>query len=226
MILQTRDREFLRVCYEHQFLLVDHLRETFFKGKSKQALYLRIQKLEKAGVLKKENILGHAQVLRLTEAGEKLTRSHVQLELPRQRALPLDTLTHDALVISVRLRLRELWDGTWVPEILLKQNEYPRIPDGVVAFPGGKQIAIEVENSLKGKSRFLSLMKIWGKHPNVGMVLYVTTTKSLYSNLKGYISEGPKKPIFALVSWDELRSGTPKAFSIHGEIDLFSRRSF
>lgn len=228
VILQNRDREILRLCYEHQFLLMEHLKGAFFKGKSKQKLYERVQELEKAGLLRREKIfiLGREQVLRLTQDGERTIREHFQFAIPQYRRLPLDTLAHDALVVSVRLRLREIWDGTWVPETLLKQNEYQRIPDGIIAFPGGKQVAIEVENSLKGKSRFLSLMKTWGQHPNVGMVLYISTTKSLYSNLHGYIVEGPRKPIFALVSWDELRSGTPKAFSIHGEIDLFSRRSF
>ena len=230
VVIQNRDREILRVCYEQQFLLFEHLEQFFFKGKVRQKVYERIKELEKIDLIQREQSIafGRNRVIRLTQNGVGLVRAGLPVAIPQFRKLNLQTLVHDAIVTSVRLRLAELWDGKWIPEGLLKKKEYLQIPDGIVAFTSGKKIAIEIENSLKGKTRFQELMNTWanGSGTEVGLVLYVATTPTLFKSIEVYLTEAPRKPIFALVEWEQLRTGAPKVVSPHGVIDLFSRRSF
>jgi len=210
------------------------LEDFLFKGKSRRRVYERIQELEQAGLLQKERVLAcnRQKLIRLTRSGIKYVEGSFLARIPQFKRPSLETLIHDAMVTSVRLRLREFWDGSWLPEGLLKKKEYPHIPDGIVLFSSGKRIAIEVENSLKGKSRFIKLLEQWanGSSTPVSMVLYVATTPTLQKLIRGYLEEahqkGIQKPIFGLVLWETLRTEAPRPFSAHGELELFSRRSF
>lgn len=227
--LQSRDREILSLCYEHQFLLMEHV-SVFFKEKGERRAYERVQELEGAGLLRREPslIFGSSRVIRLTKLGVDTVRGTYAVPIPQIKRLNLTTLQHDAIVTSVRLRLKEVWDGAWVPERLLKKAEFPEVPDGLVVFPSGRRLAIEVENSLKGKARFLGLLNRWSAS-QAFLILYIATTPRLFETLKGYIGEGPKSPkspVFGLVQWDDLRDGVPHSFSAHGALDLFTRRVF
>ncbi len=108
----------------------------------------------------------------------------------RQRLDPR-TLVHDAIVTSVRLRLSYFWDGSWIPERVIKQDEYPQIPDGLLVFQSGKKVAVEVENSPKDKTRFFQNMERWRK-TDFKLVLFVATTTALVARIEGYLKEGPQ----------------------------------
>lgn len=164
-------------------------------------------------------------MIRITRLGIACLQQTYPTSVPQVKRIAPATLIHDAIVTSVRLRFKELWDGSWIPERLLKKTEFPQIPDGLVLFESGKRIAIEVENSLKGKQRFLSLMDRW-KDTSISLVLYIATQAELAEVIRTYIQAGPKKPLFGLTTWEQLREQTPRPFSTHGELDLFSRRTF
>ena len=226
MMIQERDKQILRRCYEQQFLLMEHVERYFFKGADSTNARQRIRELEGAGWLRKESIAGlsRRQVIRPTAEGGRLARGLGAADITERPRLDLNTLEHDAQVTSVALRLAELWDGTWIPERAVDSGEFPHVPDGAFVFPGGKRVPVEVENSLKGRRRFMAILDRWRRTP-VLAVLYVATTPEIRDGLEAFISEGPRGVPFALVLWEELRTGVPFAWSARGELDLFRRRT-
>ncbi|MGK5087916.1 hypothetical protein WDW86_10190 [Bdellovibrionota bacterium FG-2] len=190
-----------------------------------QKARLRILELQKAGFVRKEMIsmLGGRRVIRLTERGISVAKQEHHLDIPQARHLDIPTLTHDAIVTSVALRLAQLWEGTWIPERALKKTDYSQIPDGVFVFDNQKKIAIEVENSIKGRRRFLGLLERW-RSVDVLLVLYISTSNAIHETVKRYLSQGPKKPAFALVPWRDLKDGIPSVWSTEGELEIFNKK--
>lgn len=226
-ILQTRDRDILRCCYEQQFLVHEQIERFFFGSENTRNARRRIAKLERAGLIKSEvagGILKH-HLLRLTEAGLRVARGESSHDVPQSKKVDLATLTHDRIVTDVRLRLRELWNGTWVPERALK-DKYTRVPDGLFQFEAsGTAVAIEIENSSKGHTRFVAIMNEWARAENVRVVLYIATNKKIFGAIEKLFATAPQRPVFALVDYGALMAGQPSCISPRGALDLFTRRS-
>ena len=222
--IQERDKKILKLCYEQNFLLSEHISDHFFQSDSKLAAR-RIKKLQESGYIRygahpfdrKRNLI------RISRLGKMIASSMSPIEFPYCNAISKYTLAHAALVTSVRLRLEKIWDGVWIPEMALKQLDTVEVPDGVFLFKSGTRVAIEVENSIKGKSRFLKRLAAW-REEDEEIVLYVATSEEIYRYLKDYLQHAPVKPLFALVLWDELKTGQPVAWSAQGELGIFLRR--
>jgi hypothetical protein len=227
MKIQERDREILRRCYEQQFLLVEHVERYFFHDGAWRRAYERIRELENAGLITKTGLpgFGAKRIIRLTKHGIAIAQQLHPIEIPQRRRLDFHTIEHDAIVTSVALRLHQLWDGIWVPERAIKKDDYAQIPDGVFMFETGNKVTIEVENSLKGRTRFLTLLDRW-KHVPMRLILYVATHPRIYKSLKEYLSDGPGGIPFALVEWTALRDGSPTVWCPKGELNVFGRRFF
>ncbi len=227
MRIQERDKEIIRRIYEQQFLFHEHVERYFFRNASSQLARIRIAELAKVGLLRKETVtvLGNRRIIRLTPDGLELARQLHHFDIPQLRRLDLKTVEHDAIVTSVALRLHELWDGLWVPERALKKEDYTQIPDGVFVFQNSNKVALEIENSLKGRNRFLENLDKWRFTP-MRLVLFVTTHPKIHSALKRFIDQGPGKVPFALVDWDQLKNGTPTVWCPKGELQIFDRRQF
>lgn len=226
MKLQERDMEILKCCYEQQFLTIEQIEEHYFKSTHSNKARERVSELSKAGLVRSENssLATIKKVVRLTRAGQRLAAAHAALEVPQSRRLDLATLMHDSIVTSVRLRLSQLWDARWIPERALK-DKYEIIPDGIVQFESGFNVAVEIENSIKGRSRFLKLIDTWAKVESISLVLYVATTRQLERLIQGYLRERPSEKLFAVVAWDDLKTGVPSAQSPAGALPIFDRRT-
>ncbi len=227
MVIQKRDQEILRVCYEQQFLTTEHVIQYFFKVGQWRRAYERISELKSGGFLRAEkNVLfDQLQILRLTSYGQRLVLSSAPIEVPQVRRLDPRTLVHDTIVTSVRLRLSDFWDGSWIPERVIKQDEYPQIPDGLFVFQSGKKVAVEVENSPKDRARFFQNMERWRK-TDVKLVLFIATTPALVARIEGYLKEGPQGLPLALVFWDELKKRAVKVWTPSGSVDVFNRKEY
>lgn len=228
VVIQERDRELLKCCYEQQFLMMEQVGRYYFKGGNRSAAYRRVQLLERAGFLRREchAVLGGKAIIRLTKAGAELARTMSPADVSQVTTLPMATLTHDALVTSVRLRLQEFWTGTWLPEKALRREEFEQVPDGVFVFSSGKKVAVEVENSPKGKSRLMEHLGSWARHSpgkRVFFVLYIATGSGIESLLRRSIKDCSSQAPIAVVSWPELESQKPPIWTAKGEIDLFTR---
>ncbi|HAR41852.1 MAG TPA: hypothetical protein DCS07_04360 [Bdellovibrionales bacterium] len=224
--INSRDEELLKCCYEHNFLLFEHVADGFFEGKTYQSGWNRIRDLRGLGLISCESnaALGQRKVLRLTKQGEKYVQHLDPMPVRQKEALSLATFEHDVLLLSVRQRLMKLWDGKWIPEGALKKQDFIEVPDGIVVFSSGKRIAIEVERTPKGKTRFMGLLDRWRKI-DVLMVLYVVDSPKMFSILKSYLREGPTDVAFGLVLWNDLKAGTPVVWTPGEPIDLFSVRT-
>ena len=227
VILQERDREIMRTCYEQQFLLSEHVQRYFFHGIADRVVRKRLERLEGAGLLRREKhwLTGESRVIRLTRLGLRAIEEDIVIEVPQVRKPDVRTLLHDAIVTSVRLRLGELWTGSWLPERAIKQEDFPQIPDGLFIFPSHKKVAVEVENSAKSRGRFLATMERW-RRVNVKLVLYVATKPDVFQTIQRFIPEGPRQVPFALVSWEDLKSGTPPVWTPDGSVQVFSQKEY
>jgi hypothetical protein len=223
--LQPRDRLLINLSYEQQFVVVSHAHRYLFSGIDQRERQRRIYELERAGFIRREptQLIDKTGIIRLTKSGIKLAEADRAERIPQLRSISVQTLLHDSIVTAVRLRLSQLWHATWIPERLIKSDEFPQVPDGMVVFPSGTTLAIEVENSPKGPKRFREIQERW-RNNRVKLCLYVASNEALYRCVKKYMEQGPKDLPFGLVLWRELENGTPHVWMPQGMIDIFSRR--
>lgn len=234
MKLQKRDLEIIKCCYEQQFLTIDQIEKFYFKSAHQNLARRRILKLRNTGLLMTEKsiVAGLSKIVRLTKTGQKLAESDAAFKVPQTRSIDIATLIHDSTVTSVRLRLAQLWDGAWICERVLK-DRYKINPDGIVQFESGFNVAIEVENSIKGRTRFLELLTTWESVVSVSLILFVATTSQLERLILGYLNEhtaaiknkgGVSQKLFSVISTNDLFSDNPKAASPAGALSIFSER--
>lgn len=228
MVLQPRDEDILRVCYEQQFLTMDHILKFFFHGKSRSEPYRRIRELEKEGLIKREAValFPGTKLIRLTRKGLDLAQSLSPFSFHYLHSVNLAQLEHDAILTSVRLRLGQLWDGLWNPEshyrARAKEIKDFVVPDGVVQFFEDKQpYAIELENSIKANDRLKKRLIDWSKSRGIS-ILYIATSQRIENFLKSQIEKNSKEGPFLVVNWDELETGKPQAWSTSGPKDIFN----
>lgn len=219
MKLQDRDKEILKLCYEQQFLMSEHVCEYFFAGNYTETKR-RLRELKASDLLQSFPVPGtNRRIFQLTFRGRKLGRVLSSMELDRVRRPFLTQVEHDAFVTFVRLRLEFLWDGIWIPELAIRKLEIKEVPDGLFVFSNGTKAAIEVENSLKGRARFTARMKGWNE-VKVRLVLYVVTKKGIQERLQEFMLNAPSAPLFALIGWDELKTEKPIAWTPKGNLEL------
>jgi hypothetical protein len=220
--LQERDKRLLQLCYEQQFLLSELVADHFFSS-FKEATR-RMRELEQADYFETRQHPEHAQkkFFRLTKKGARVAseRSNVDVGL---RWSP-HYLEHDSAIMAVRLAVEKRWDGLWVPERAIRGFRPGEVPDGLFIFPDGAKLAIEVENSLKGRTRFEDRLRRW-KDIAVKIVLYVTTKPEVHDRLRVFLDAAPRPPLFCLTRLQELGKAEPEVWSPLGEIDLFARRT-
>lgn len=227
IMLQERDKAILRLCYEQQFVLTEHI-ETYFSQVSYQACRKRITELVSAFYLREEltQVLGKKPIYRVTKLGAAVALENGALPVGQARVLQATTLVHDSIVTSVRLRLQSFWDAKFTCERAIKGSEYRQIPDGIFTFRSGKGIAIEVENSDKGRNRFIGLLRRWRDTPHISFVLYVATNDSLFESIQKWLAHGPKEKPLGVVRWKDLATQAPPIWTCRGELKLLERREF
>jgi hypothetical protein len=227
IILQERDRKILKLCYEQQFLMTDHV-EKYFSNASYRACRMRVQELVEGSFLREEltSTLGRKPIYRTTKTGTIIALENGATPHTPIKNLQLATLVHDAIVTSVRQRLEDYWDAQFICERAIKGNEYKQIPDGIFFFKSGKGIAIEVENSDKGRSRFIRLLSRWKEVPGILFVLYVATNDFLFESIKKHLKQAPTEQPMGVVHWNQLKQSTPAVWTQRGEVRLFDKRDY
>lgn len=225
--MQERERRILLNSYQQPVTREGTIRKYVFRGVTDRVARRVLGRLENRGFIVRDGGLRieSERLIRLTSKGVKWVESIGQIRIPQRRKPDASTLIHDAAVSAVRFRLEELWDGTWIPEALLKSEEYPQIPDGIWIFPNGNRVAIEVERTAKGPQRFHRLQERW-RHIDIRLVLYVATDRSIAKTVRQYLETGPSDLPFGLVELQSLEFGLPAVWTRLQEIELFTRRSF
>ena len=225
VVLTSRDREIAKLCFEQQFLMIEHIR-SFYPGASPRRAEERISNLVKAGFFKRSFYpeTGRRAVFRLTDRGNSVAREADARSLTPIRYLNPKTLDHDAKVTSARLRLLQFWNASFIPERAIKTKKLPEVPDGLFFFPSGNGVALEIENSDKGQTRFLRLLDRWKETPSIVLVLFVVSHTRLHAVLLRYLQRATFETLIGVVRYDELIKDKPKIWTTRGERDLLSQR--
>lgn len=198
VMVTERDREILKFINDFGFCEMPQLDKRF--GLKKPRNYQVISRLLEAGLLQHERIF-HARhgIYRLTAKGARLT------ELPPLARVPLANYQHDLTLMEVYLKLREQHSqAQWIPTRQLMRDKHQEgvgkrghLPDGVLVFPDGGEIAIEVELSLKSRYRLERILKGYAGSFNYREVWYYCHN-SIAAYIKPMAAKMPFIKIFTL----------------------------
>lgn len=158
--ITERDLEILNFINDFGFCEMPQLEKRFNLRKPKN--YMLINRLIKIGLVKHERLFyGRHGIYRLTRKGARNT------PLPPLNRVVLGNYIHDIKLMEIYLKLRELYpEAQWISERKLKQEKYTdgvgkkgHLPDGMLIFPDGKEVAIEVELTAKDRRRVERILK-------------------------------------------------------------------
>lgn len=229
MKIGDRDREILRISYEQQMISTQLMTRYFFGGHDTHARR-RLRELAEGGYLREAEVRGGwypHKLYRPTTQGAKLAGSLSRLVIPQRRVFSLSTLEHELLVTDVRLRLSQVWDAAWLPRKALRADNYRQVADGLLAFPSGRVIAVEVEAFCRTELQYQHIWQKW-VGTNTFLVLYVAKSPVVAALLRRLLVLAPKGAAFGVVEWEALRrqnTAPPLIWTPRAEVDLFSKRS-
>jgi hypothetical protein len=194
----ARDIEILRFINEFGFCEMPHLDKRF--GWNKPRNYQVIERLLRMELLRHERVFyGRPGIYRLTQKGASYT------DLPAMRCVPLGNYVHEVTLIDVYLQLRFLYpEARFISERQLKRDKFfdgvgqrGHLSDGFLIFPEGKQVAIEVELSLKGRNRTESILKGYGGEFSIEEVWYYCP-EGIASSLRSMAAKMPFIKVYDL----------------------------
>ena len=185
MQLTSRDVEIMRFINDMGFCIMPQIAARFSMKVTPG--YRLIRRLISAGYVRHRPSF-HSQhgAYYLSAQGAKFT------DLPAIDKVHLGCYEHQLTLTDVYLRLMQQHpDTSWISERTLKHDKFyegvgkaGHVSDGILVFPDGKQVAIEVELSIKGKNRIerifksyvsqFSIREVWYYCPE-GMILPLKT---------------------------------------------------
>lgn len=198
MKLTSRDVTILQFINEFGFCEMPQINQRFDLRKPRN--YQLINKLMRHGLLHHERIFYHRHGLfRLTQAGSRFT------SLPPLHRVSLANYHHDLTVLMLYLKLRTFYpNAAWITERKLKHDKYKlgvgqqgHLPDGILVFPDGKQVAIEVELSCKSKQRLETILKTYAAQFSLQEVWYFCR-QSMLPRLQEAVKVMPFVKIYSL----------------------------
>lgn len=226
--ITERDSEVMRAIYEEQFLSIGTVSKYFFNNIFQNASE-RIIRLVRFGYLRYESLFLPRQpkVVRLTPKGLRFCKGVSPFQIQYKRRVSLSTFSHDTAVGEVRLRLKSLFDASWIPEKAMKANDFKKVPDGILVFQSGRKIAVELENTQKANRRYEEMWREWERHDFM-LILYVSTSPVLFRALKNRMSAfQTTKIVLGLIEMNDLLSPEPSGvWTSKGALQIFARRSF
>lgn len=197
--MTERDLEILKFINDFGFCEMPQIERQFSLKKPRS--YQVIKRLINAGLLIHEYVL-HRQhgIYRLTKQGAEWT------ELPALKYISLGSYLHQLKIVEVYQQLRQRYpDAIWTSERRLKQDKfssgklgrYGHVADGMLAFPDGRYIAIEVELTMKGKNRLNDIVKSYASRFEIKEVWYFCA-KEIVNKVKKEIAHLPYVKVFGI----------------------------
>lgn len=179
LVLTKRDIGVFKMIHEHRYSPNNHIQTAFWKGCSRtsNSSYGRIERLVKMGYLERTySARSTCLVYYLAEKGYKELQSRgldSGLGL-YEKTVDFDRFSkHDMKVLSLRILFAELGLDQWRSERLLTDKDnLARFPDGVLNVRGLK-IAIELENTVKQKSRYPEIFGYYKENTGYALVFMV-----------------------------------------------------
>ncbi len=180
IVLTDRDLGLMTLCHEERYLAYSHIKEGFWPDRSNESngARRRIRRLTEEGYLKKEWIDHRSQLLYLLgERGRQVLKERnldQGLDLYRYSE-DRDTrlIDHHLMVTNIRLLFRDLGIPGWTSERILMEREHRHFyPDGILNLRGDK-IAIEYENGLKSKQRYVDRFASYAKSAEYTLAIFI-----------------------------------------------------
>lgn len=158
---EHRDAKIIRFINEFGFCEMPQIEKRFELNKPRA--YKIMQRLVKRGYVIHERIFYHRHgIYRATREGAQLTG------LPKLYKVPVGIYEHQLAVIEIYIKLmREYPDAQWMSERTMRKTGFmPRVgrgrikhyADALFFLPDGKQVAIEVELTMKSKRRLNDIL--------------------------------------------------------------------
>lgn len=173
MLITDRDVAILNFINEFGFCEMPQIERKF--GVKTPRSYKVMQRLVKAGLVCHERVFYNRHgAFYLSHEGAKYT------QLPAILNLPKDNYKHQLTIMEVYFKLIQLYpEAAWVSERMLKRDKFTEgigktghIPDGKIIFPDNREIAIEVELTLKSKRRLEQIFRAYGAQIAITEVWY------------------------------------------------------
>lgn len=158
--MTERDMEIIKFINNFGFCEISQINKKFNLKKPRN--YQILNRLIEAKFLKHERVFfGRPGIYRTTAKGAELT------DFPALEKIPLTNYAHNMLIADLYLKLMEKYpEATWISERQLKFDKcfdgigkYGHTADGILFFPDGKEIHIEVELTMKGQRRLEKILK-------------------------------------------------------------------
>ena len=198
MKLTDRDIEILRFINDCGYCSTQHL--TQFLSVKRARIYQILKRLVQRKFIIKEYLLhGHPAIYYLTAEGASFT------ELPPIDYVSLGTYRHQIIMIDVALQLMRVHpEALWISERHLKHDKYHdgigkrgHVADSLLVFPDHRQVAIEVELSVKGKQRIEGIIKSYASQFDIKEVWYFCS-QSAYTMLSGLVAKKSYIKLFSI----------------------------
>lgn len=173
MQLTNRDIEIINFINEFGYCEMPHIEKRF--GLKKPRSYKVIRRLLLAELVKHQRIFHSTYgVYYLTAQGAEFT------ELPPLGKISVGRCAHQRILTDVYIKLlKKYTDGNWISERRLKHDKFyaglgkrGHVSDGILILPDNKQIAIEVELSMKGKDRIDRILRAYSSQLSINEVWY------------------------------------------------------
>ncbi len=160
MQITERDIEIIRFINNFGFCEIKQIEKQF--GIKKSRGYQIMKRLVDANLVVHERVFhGVHGIFYVTHRGSEFS------DLPPIKNIPKDNYRHQLAIIDTFFKLKAQYpEAEWVSERRIKRDKYMdglgkrrHIPDGLLIFPDSKEVAIEVELTLKSKRRLLEIFR-------------------------------------------------------------------
>ncbi len=188
-----RDGEILRWINGFGFANADQIMR--YMDVKKSSCYARLKKLVGAGYLEHEYVLhGSSGIYKLTGKGTLVSGDHIR----PVGEIRLGTFKHDLALVDLALDIQDKMGGQFTPQRRIRHDEglsgvgqVGHVSDGYLYLEGEeKPIAIELELSVKARTRLNSIIEGYGGNLSIKEVWYFCNDLSVKSALekasKGY----------------------------------------
>lgn len=105
-----------------------------------------------------------------------------------QEELDLRKYDHDRLLNAVRFKFEDFGADYWTTDKLIyRKGVFKTTPDGTFQKKG-KLFAVELEHTLKKRSRYKDIFRIYSKEKEIDYVIYLVTSDMIFNALEKNIN--------------------------------------
>ena len=234
MEITARDRRLFKMLRDYALVATSEIRKRIFDNIAKTTVLRRLRALEREKLIQKiPGSMAQEFSWALTLKGAEVAKLEIY-----KRNFPLGLRAHDQKLVSLRFLLEDIGIAkSWVPDHEIRSSMAKKyglrsmkkrlIPDallGVMINGIATSIALELELTIKAKSRYFKTFDLYSEKCEIKWIWYVVTHKShvgilfRYFNDYRYLTAG--KTFIVAVLDDLLANGlnsklyTPNAFKL------------